>query len=139
MREFNLIKARLRDKDWCVEFDTEPEFSPQTVYAAPTAPAPDSNSDGKPARAPQAKPKPAAPTGTPVSSPMTGIFYTSPGPGSPAFAKEGDTVVAGQVVGLIEAMKVFNEITAPVSGTVTKVAAQNAQLVQPGDPLVYIA
>jgi biotin carboxyl carrier protein len=42
------------------------------------------------------------------------------------------------VVGLIEAMKVFNEIVAPMSGTVTKVSAENGQLVQPGDPLVYI-
>src|SRR5690349_15534359 len=48
--------------------------------------------------------------GTPISSPMTGIFYGSPSPSAPAYVKEGDTVTAGQVVGLIEAMKVFNEI-----------------------------
>jgi acetyl-CoA carboxylase biotin carboxyl carrier protein len=83
-------------------------------------------------------PIPAAPKGTPVSSPMTGIYYGAPSPNAPPFVKEGEVVTAGQVVGLIEAMKVFNEITAPTSGRVTQVVADNGQLVQPGDPLLYI-
>jgi acetyl-CoA carboxylase biotin carboxyl carrier protein len=90
---------------------------------------------------PAAKPKKkkaATPKGTPITSPMTGIFYSSPSPGAPAYCKEGETVNAGQVVGLIEAMKVFNEITAPMSGTVIAIKAENSQLVQPGDPLIYI-
>lgn len=70
---------------------------------------------------------------------MMGIFYTAPSPGSPPFAKEGDLVQVGQVVGLIEAMKVFNEITAPVSGTVQNVVAKSGELVQAGDPLLFIA
>jgi acetyl-CoA carboxylase biotin carboxyl carrier protein len=78
------------------------------------------------------------PLGTPVSSPMTGIYYGSPSPNAPAFVKEGELVTAGQVVALIEAMKVFNEITAPVSGLVSKLLAENGQLVQPGDPLLYV-
>lgn len=81
----------------------------------------------------------SAPKGVPVTSPMTGIYYGAPSPNAPPFVKEGETVTAGQVVGLIEAMKVFNEITAAVSGTVTKVVAEGGQLVQPGDPLLYIA
>ena len=79
-----------------------------------------------------------ATSGTAVTSPTTGIFYSSPSPGSPTYVKPGETVVAGQIVGLIEAMKVFNEITAPTSGIVQKIAAENGQLVHPGDPLVYI-
>lgn len=47
-------------------------------------------------------------------------------------------MTAGQVVGLIEAMKVFNEITSPVSGKVTRILAQNNQLVQPGEPILYV-
>ena len=69
---------------------------------------------------------------------MTGIYYAGSNPSSPPFAKEGDTVTAGQVIGLIEAMKVFNEIPSPVSGTVLEVVAQSGQLVNPGDILMYI-
>ena len=76
--------------------------------------------------------------GTPVSSPMNGIYYGAPSPASPPFVKEGESVIAGQVVGLIEAMKVFNEIVSPLNGTVLKVLAETGQLVQPGEPLLYI-
>ena len=76
--------------------------------------------------------------GTPISSPMTGIFYSSSSPGSPPFVKEGEPVTAGQVVGLIEAMKVFNEIHATVSGVVKKVVAESGQVVNPGEPLLFI-
>lgn len=82
--------------------------------------------------------EPAKPAGTPISSPMTGIFYTASSPNAAPFVKEGDTVTAGQVVGLIEAMKVFNEITSTASGKVLQVVAESGQLVQPGDPLLYI-
>jgi acetyl-CoA carboxylase biotin carboxyl carrier protein len=86
----------------------------------------------------EAEPVVAQQKGMPVSSPMTGIFYGAPSPNAPPFVKEGGQITAGQVVALIEAMKVFNEITAPTSGTVLKVLAESGQLVQPGDPLLYI-
>ncbi|RYG68368.1 acetyl-CoA carboxylase biotin carboxyl carrier protein [bacterium] len=76
--------------------------------------------------------------GTPVSSPMTGVFYGASSPSSPPFVKEGDAVTAGTVVGLIEAMKVFNEIVAPTSGTVLKIVAESGAVVNPGEPLLYI-
>ena len=80
----------------------------------------------------------AKPSGTAVTSPMTGIYYSAPSPGSAPFVKEGDAVSAGQVIGLIEAMKVFNEIPAPTSGTVQKLIAESGQLVNFGDPLLYL-
>lgn len=76
--------------------------------------------------------------GIPVSSPMTGIYYSSSSPSSPPFVKEGEPVTAGQVIGLIEAMKVFNEIHATTSGIVQKIAVESGQLVNPGDPLIYV-
>lgn len=78
------------------------------------------------------------PAGTPITSPMTGIYYSAPSPGSPPFVKEGEEVIAGQVIGLIEAMKVFNEVPSPMSGTVIKLVIESGQLVNLGDPLLYI-
>jgi acetyl-CoA carboxylase biotin carboxyl carrier protein len=69
---------------------------------------------------------------------MNGIFYASPSPASPQFVKEGETIQAGQVVGLIEAMKVFNEIPSTVSGVVLKLVAETGAVVQPGDVLLYV-
>jgi acetyl-CoA carboxylase biotin carboxyl carrier protein len=80
----------------------------------------------------------AKPAGVAITSPMTGIYYTAPSPGSPPFVKEGDSVTAGQVIGLIEAMKVFNEIPAPTSGIIGRVIAESGQLVNLGDPLMYV-
>lgn len=80
----------------------------------------------------------AKPAGIPITSPMTGIYYSAPSPGSPPFVKEGDSVTAGQVIGLIEAMKVFNEIPAPTSGTVGRIVVESGQLVNLGDPLLYV-
>ena len=129
MEEFGLDKAALEGEDWAVEFRREATVV--TVAAEPV----------KKAAAPRpkaSKQTPAAPSGVPVQSPTTGIFYSSPNPGAPPFVKVGDVVQAGQVIGLIEAMKVFNEISATVSGTVQRVVAQNGQLVQPGDVLLTI-
>lgn len=133
METHGLDQASLKGLGWSIEFG---HATPTVVATAAPGAAP-AAAPAAP-RPPKVKPQPAAPVGTPVTSPMTGIYYSSSSPGAPAFVKIGDSVTAGQVVGLIEAMKVFNEITAPVSGTVLKVAADNGQLVQPGDALVYI-
>lgn len=77
-------------------------------------------------------------TGTPISSPMTGIFYARPSPDAPPYAPPGSEVTAGQVVGLIEAMKVFNEIVSTVSGTVDRTVAENGAVVNPGDILIML-
>jgi len=78
------------------------------------------------------------PSGMPVTSPMTGIYYGAASPSSPPFVKEGDEVSAGSIIGLIEAMKVFNEIPCPTSGRVLRIAVESGQLVNLGDPLLYI-
>ena len=124
--------AELRGEGWSVGLDRNAPSAAQVVHAT-NGVAPQAAQKPAPA-----KKKKAVPKGTPVSSPMTGIYYSAPSPGAPPFCKVGEAVNAGQVVGLIEAMKVFNEITAPVSGTVTALKADNGQLVQPGDPLIYI-
>lgn len=137
MEEFGLSEATLSGEDWKISFKKR-----RAVKQVKTGEAAISEDALIPEEASQYEaPAPAAksgPTGTPVTSPMNGIFYTAPSPSAPAFVKEGEPVTAGQVVGLIEAMKVFNEIVAPLSGTVEKIVAGSGDLVSPGDPLIYI-
>jgi len=73
-----------------------------------------------------------------IISPLVGIFYRAPTPGAPPFVTVGSLVEEGQTIGLVEAMKVFNEITAEVDGRVVAILAENEQLVQHGDTLVVI-
>lgn len=73
-----------------------------------------------------------------VRAPMVGTFYRAPKPGDPPFAEVGDVVGAGETVGLIEVMKLFTELTSEVSGKVARVGAEDATLVEYGEPLVWI-
>ncbi|MBD9117968.1 MAG: acetyl-CoA carboxylase biotin carboxyl carrier protein [Sutterella wadsworthensis] len=95
-----------------------------------------------PVPAPEAAPAPApaAPqqTGTPLTSPMVGTFYRAPSPGADPFVKVGDTVKKGQVVCIIEAMKLLNEVEADMDGTVKEVCVENGQPVEFGQSLFII-
>lgn len=73
-----------------------------------------------------------------VTSPMVGVVYTSPEPGAAAFVNVGDSVSEGQVVMLIEAMKVFNQIKAPKGGKVAKVLVESGAPVEFGEPLLIV-
>ena len=73
-----------------------------------------------------------------VKSPIVGTFYDSPSPGSPAFVKVGDQVEAGQVLCIVEAMKLMNEIESDVAGEVVKRIASTGQPVEYGQPLFAI-
>jgi acetyl-CoA carboxylase biotin carboxyl carrier protein len=73
-----------------------------------------------------------------VAAPLTGVWYPAPSPGARPYVNEGDQIASGQVVGLIEAMKLFNEIKADVSGTVTRVLAESGTLVKRKQPLLEI-
>lgn len=83
---------------------------------------------------------PATPEDHPgaVPSPMVGTVYTSPEPGAEAFVKLGDSVKEGDTVLIVEAMKTFNNIPAPRSGTVTQILIENGQPVEFGQPLMII-
>ncbi len=73
-----------------------------------------------------------------VVSPMVGVFYRSPSPADPPFVEIGDAVQAGQVIGVVEAMKVFNEIISDVEGSVVEIVAQNSELVETGQTLILV-
>ena len=101
------------------------------VHAAPAAPAPRS--------APAAALASAAPAGrAPIKSPMVGTFYASPAPDAAPFVQPGNTVEVGQVICIIEAMKLMNEIKAEVRGKVTEILVHNGDPVEFGQPLFVI-
>jgi acetyl-CoA carboxylase biotin carboxyl carrier protein len=73
-----------------------------------------------------------------VKSPIVGTYYESPSPGSPPFVKPGDPVEAGQVLCIVEAMKLMNEIEADVGGEVVKCLVKNGQPIEYGQDLFAI-
>jgi len=76
--------------------------------------------------------------GVAIAAPLTGVYYPAASPTSPPFVAIGDIVRVGQVVALVEAMKVFNEIQADVSGRVVAIVAASGDVVQKGDVLVRV-
>lgn len=101
----------------------------EVTYSAP-APVPAASSD----RNEQAP----AQAGQLVSAPMIGTFYLSSGPGEPPFVRVGDHIEVGQTIGIIEAMKIMNEIPADRAGLVLEILVANAQPVEYGSPLLRV-
>jgi acetyl-CoA carboxylase biotin carboxyl carrier protein len=91
-----------------------------------------------PAPSPTGVAVPTAPSGGVVTAPLTGIFYRSASPQSPAFIQVGGVVAAGDVIGLIEAMKLFNEIKTTSAGRVRAILAESGQLVRAHQALVEL-
>jgi acetyl-CoA carboxylase biotin carboxyl carrier protein len=73
-----------------------------------------------------------------VKSPIVGTFYGSPSPGAAQFVAPGDRVAKGQVIGVVEAMKLMNEIESDVAGEIVKCLVSNGQPIEFGQPLFYI-
>ncbi|AEG33542.1 acetyl-CoA carboxylase, biotin carboxyl carrier protein [Thermus thermophilus SG0.5JP17-16] len=111
--------------------------APPAEVPAPTPPVP---------AAPAAEPKPQAQTEAQddcpgcveVRAPIVGTFYRAPAPDAPPYVKEGDRVEKGQVLCIIEAMKLMNEIESEVSGIVKKILVENGEPVEYGQPLFLI-
>lgn len=73
-----------------------------------------------------------------IASPMVGVFYRASSPSDPPFVEVGDKIEVGQTVGLVEAMKVFNEINSEVEGIVESIEAESSDLVESGSPLIKV-
>jgi acetyl-CoA carboxylase biotin carboxyl carrier protein len=104
-----------------------PAASPDAVSGA-TGIAGESSTAGQPAVL--AKPS--------IKAPLTGIFYASPAPGSAPYVAVGGEVAVGQIIGLIEAMKLFNEIKSDLAGRVVRVVAESGTLVKAKQPLIEV-
>ena len=128
-----------------VPADAGPAQGPASGSGADGAPGSQGARDGSRGRGSGADPS-AVPVGAdqPVSAnhlviaPLTGVYYGSPSPGAAPYVKVGAEIVAGQVIGLIEAMKLFNEIKSDAAGRVVRIHAQNGVLVRAKQPLIEI-
>ena len=78
------------------------------------------------------------PAGEPITAPMVGTFYTAPSPKDTAYVQEGDVIQPGDRVGIVEAMKMMNEIESEIGGRVVKILVKNGQAVEYGQPLMIV-
>lgn len=109
--------------------------APSAVMAAPAAaPAPAAQS----LDAGKAAPVEEAVTGNVVKAPIVGTFYASPSPDKPAFVKVGDHIKKGDVIFIVESMKLMNEIQSEFEGTVEKILVDNASAVEYDQPIMII-
>jgi len=145
LEESNLSELEIKEGEEVVRlsrFPTAGAVAPQMIAApAPVMAAP--VAAPAPAAAPAAGATPAntesgLPAGTVVRSPMVGTFYAASSPGAEPFVKVGQQVKVGDPLGVIEAMKMFNQIEAEVAGTVLAIAAENGQAVEFDEPLFVI-
>ena len=132
-----LTELTLEEKESAIVIRKEKEvvqaqtILPQAV-AAPAVQAPAASA------AQEEKAVEEAPKGKPVTSPMVGTFYMASSPGAKPFVEVGSTVSAGQVVCIIEAMKLMNEIESEVSGKVTQICVKDGEAVEYGQVLMYV-
>jgi acetyl-CoA carboxylase biotin carboxyl carrier protein len=109
-------------------------------FAVPAAPPPPPELGSSPGVTPPAAPaaQPPAEVLHMVKSPIVGTFYEAPSPGAPPFVKPGDMVEAGQVLCIVEAMKLLNEIESDIAGEIVKKLASNGQPIEYGQELFAI-
>jgi acetyl-CoA carboxylase biotin carboxyl carrier protein len=145
LEESNLSELEIKEGEEVVRlsrFPTTGAATPQVISApAPVVAAPVAASAPATASAPApvaAPAEPGLPAGTVVRSPMVGTFYAAASPGAEAFVKVGQQVKVGDPLGVIEAMKMFNQIDAEIAGTVLAIVAENGQAVEFDQPLFVI-
>jgi acetyl-CoA carboxylase biotin carboxyl carrier protein len=129
------IKQELTTQAHYVPMQQQPVQMQQVHQQAPQQALP----AAQPAQAAPAQPAaPAATNAVTIKSPMIGTFYRSPSPDKPVFVNVGDEIKAGQVLCIIEAMKLFNEIESEVSGRLVKVIADDSSPVEYDQPLFLV-
>ena len=153
LEKSNLAELEIKEGEESVRLARHSSVAPQMMMSAPMqmhAPmmhteqhrpaAPAAATPALAATATEAQPKTKdVPDGHMIRSPMVGTYYASPNPDSPPFVKVGQTVKAGETLGIIEAMKMFNPIEAEVSGTVRAILVTSGQPIEFDEPMFVIA
>ncbi|MFO1388103.1 acetyl-CoA carboxylase biotin carboxyl carrier protein [Cellvibrio sp.] len=127
--------VRIARNSGTVQYVTAPNYAPAPAQAA--APAPAAATAAAPA--PAAAAAPAAISGHSIKSPMVGTYYSAPSPGSAPFIEVGKSVKVGDVICIIEAMKMMNQIQADKAGVIEAILVQDGSPVEFDQPLVIIA
>lgn len=138
MEKHGLSEVDLRKGDQRWKLRRGPAEIMQMVSPAAFAPPPPMPYPGLPSGAPPAPTQAEHSAGETIKSPTVGTFYESPSPGDPPFVTVGARVTPDSVVCIIEAMKVFNQITADVNATITEILVKNGDAVEFGQPLFRI-
>ena len=136
--ESNVSELEITEAEGKVRIVKSAGVVQQFVAAAPVAAAPAAAPAAPAAPVAELPPPPAAVVGHQVKSPMVGTFYRASAPGAKPFIEIGAQVKEGDVLCIIEAMKILNEIESDKTGTVTRVLAENGQAVEYGQPLFVI-
>ncbi len=129
LEESSLAEIEISDEEDSIRLAKPTADSPMVAFT--------SNASQAPAPVQQTSAPAAAPavSGKVIKSPMVGVFYAAPSPEKPAFVNVGDTVSKGDVVCIIEAMKIMNEISADESGTIAEILVENGDVVEYDQPL----
>ena len=145
LEESNIGEIEIKEGEESVRISrhgNQPAAPVAYAAPAPVAPAPAPAAAPAPAEAPVAEA--AAPAAAPVAdnavlSPMVGTFYRAPSPEAPSFVEVGQTVRVGDVLCIVEAMKMMNQIEADRAGTVTAIHVENGEAVEFDQPLISIS
>lgn len=150
LEKSNLTEIEIKEGEESVRLSRASRAAPMPTYvqaapaehapaAAPAAPAATKAPAAEHASESHGKAPKDVPDGHTIRSPMVGTFYASPSPDAAAFVKVGQTVKAGDTLGIIEAMKMFNPIESDVSGTVRAILVQSGQPIEFDEPMFVIS
>lgn len=133
--ETGLTEISLEDGEQAITLRKDVVVAPASV--APIAPVASAPAAQQPAAQAEQSVQPAK-KGTPITSPMVGTFYRSPSPDADAFVSVGQSISKGDVVCIVEAMKMMNEIESEISGKVVEICVEDGQPVEFGQVLMYV-
>ena len=140
--ESNLTQFTMEEGNLKISMKTDKQTkviaAPQTVAAVPAAVVTETVQTSVPAQENTRQVQEETLDGNVVKSPLVGTFYNAPSPDAEPYVKVGDTVKKGQVLAIVEAMKLMNEIESEFDGTVEKILVSNEEVVEYGQPLFVI-
>lgn len=139
LRQSEVVELSIERDGTKIQIKRAVAASPSLLPAVAAMSSPSTQATAVAAAVP-AVPEPlsGAPGSQTINAPMVGTFYGSPAPNEPPFVQEGEEVHLGMVVGIVEAMKMMNEIESEVAGRIVRVLAQNGQPIEFGQPLFVV-